>query len=233
MEPIPIAYMPSIPPPCFSLRSRRETNTVDTANTRFTEHWQTDSPALLTSLRGTNGTERYQDTNAIPSRLYREDMRAAQPYVVPAADSEQVRRQVWFRTQISAVLGRIQELGLQLQKETDYFRQAELRKDLAQNQDTYQLLMAQQRGQAVDSIAQNPYFDKYDVPGDSRNIIRELRTAVTEDVVDRGVAESQKLYKREFENRWLPAAPTEERLDPVAAYDLLRPQMNDQDRVYF
>jgi len=234
MQPIPIAYMPSIPPPCFSLRSRRETNTVDTANSRFEEHWKTDSPALLTSLRGVNGTERYQDMNPIPSRLYREDMRAAQPYVVPAANSEQVKQALWYQKQIATVLGKIQEIDMEIQSQTDYFKQAELRRQLGKSQELYELLLTQQRGQAVDSIAQNPFFDKYDVPGDSRNIVRELRTSVTEDIVDRGVVESQKLYKREFQNRWVPAHFNErEGLNSLDAYELMRPQFNDQEKVYF
>jgi len=55
----------------------------------------------------------------------------------------------------------------------------------------------------VESLSANPYFDKYDVAGDSRNIARELRSVVHEDIVDRGVNESKKLLGRAFENRWL------------------------------
>ena len=103
------SYTPSIPPPCFSLRSRRETNTMDSANSRLTEHWQTDSPSLTNSHRDIQATSRFQDTNPTPSRLYREDMRQAQPYVVPSAESEQVKQEQAIEKQIRLVLGSIQE----------------------------------------------------------------------------------------------------------------------------
>ena len=88
MQPFPIAYMPEVPPPCFSLRSRREVQATDLNNSRLVEHWQTDSPALTNSLRGVQGTSRYMDMSPTPSRLYREDMQQAQPYVVPSQDPE-------------------------------------------------------------------------------------------------------------------------------------------------
>ena len=233
MQPFPVAYMPITPPPCFTLRSRRETNTIDTVNSRLFEHAQTDSPALLNSLRGVNGSERYQDMNPIPSRLYREDMRQAQPYVVPSHDSEHVKSQQWFQKQISATLDKIQTIAGELAIERKYDRQSELRKQIATYEDTYKLLLAQQKALNVDTLSKNPYFEKYDVKDDSRNIVREVRGCVTEDVVDRGVVESQKLYKREFENRWLPANFSEtQRLDSLSAYELMRPKFNDQGRTY-
>ena len=224
------AYTPSIPPPCFSLRSRRETNTTDTANSRLAEHWQTDSPALMNSHRDVKGVSRYVDTNAISSRLYREDMRQSQPYVVPSADSEQVKQEQAIERQIQLVLASIQTLRGQLTSNPD---DALLVQQLSVKQTLYNLLLTQQKQFSIDALGRNPYFEKYDVAGDSRNIVRELRNSVTEDVVDRGVKESQKLLRREMESRWIPANfADKEGIDSLAAYDLMRPKYNQQEKVY-
>ena len=224
------AYTPSIPPPCFSLRSRRETNTIDTANSRLTEHWQTDSPSLLNSHRDIQATSRFKDTNPTPSRLYREDMRQAQPYVVPSAESEQVKQQNALERQIQGVLAGIQDLSMRISNDP---ANTLLQEQLAVKQSLYKLLLTQQKQFSIDALSKNPYFDKYDVAGDTRNIVRELRTAVTEDVVDRGVKESQKLLRREMESRWVPANFAESQgIDTLAAYDLLRPKYNNQERTY-
>ena len=224
------SYTPSIPPPCFSLRSRRETNTMDSANSRLTEHWQTDSPSLTNSHRDIQATSRFQDTNPTPSRLYREDMRQAQPYVVPSAESEQVKQEQAIEKQIRLVLGSIQELGSQIANDPGSIL---LNEQLTVKQNVYKLLLTQQKQFSIDTLSRNPYFDKYDVAGDSRNIIRELRTAVTEDVVDRGVKESQKLLRRDLENRWVPAHFAETQgIDTLAAYDLMRPKYNNQETSY-
>jgi hypothetical protein len=78
-----------------------------------------------------------------------------------------------------------------------------------------------------DALAANPYFDKYDIASDSRNVIRELRGAVSEEIVDRGLIESQKLLKREFESRWVDAS-----VDSISAFELLRPKFNNMETVY-
>ena len=85
----------------------------------------------------------------------------------------------------------------------------------------------------IDTLSQNPYFEKYDVAGDSRNIVRELRGSVKEDIVDKGIRESQKLLRRELESRWMPARWAESAgLDNLSAYELMRPKFNEQARTY-
>jgi hypothetical protein len=50
----------------------------------------------------------------------------------------------------------------------------------------------------------NPYFDRYDPVRDPRNAVRELRSAVYEDKgTARGDNESQKMLRRQYENRWV------------------------------
>ena len=53
-------------------------------------------------------------------------------------------------------------------------------------------------------LGYNPYFDRYDPITDPRNVVRELRSAVYEDKGgNRGILESQKMLRRQYENRWM------------------------------
>jgi len=217
MQPFPIAYMPEIPPPCFSIRSRREVHAGDTNNSRLVEHWQTDSPALTNSIRGTS---RYQDMNPTPSRLYRENMQQAQPYVVDAHNP------------------RLQQQIDEIEKAmANALKRIELTKDvniLQQEQELYKVLVERRKQINVDNLSTNPYFDKYDVQGDTRNIIRELQSVIKEDIVDRGLEESQRLLRRGMENRWISSdEQAKQGLDSLTAYDLLRPKFNKQEKTYF
>jgi len=209
------AYMPAIPPPSFTLRSRREVNTGDWTNSRMVEHWQSDSPALDRS--------KYQDMNPTASRLYREDIKQSQPFVPPTVDSDEVKKMLELENLISSTLTRIQELS-----NTGESEELEMKKE------TYKLLLIRKKQANIDTLTRNPYFDKYDVEGDTRNIIRELRSVVTEDIVDRGIAESQKLIRRGMENRWLPTHFAESQgLDSLTAYEIMKPKFNQQEKVYF
>lgn len=236
MEPFPIAYMPTTTPPCFTLRSRRETGTIETANIRHVERWQTDAPALQNSRRDVSGTERYSDMNPTPSRLYRENLLQSQPFVVPAADSEQVRKTIALNDQVNQTLSTIQSYRDKLSVATskkDPIAQSTLKGLLTIPEETYRILLTRQKQIQIDTLSENPYFEKYDVASDSRNIIRELRGSVSEDVVDRGVRQSQLLLRREMENRWLPGNYAENAgIDSLSAYELMRPRMNNQNRIY-
>jgi len=53
-------------------------------------------------------------------------------------------------------------------------------------------------------LQHNAYFDRYDPVSDPRNAVRELRSAVYEDKgTSRGIDESQKMLRRQFEHRWV------------------------------
>jgi len=80
----------------------------------------------------------------------------------------------------------------------------------------------------------NPYFRKYDVTQDPRNVIRELRGAVSEDRTDRGIIESKDLLSRQLMNRWVgPDVVKEKSLDTLSAYDrVMKPQTNDMKKSY-
>ena len=82
--------------------------------------------------------------------------------------------------------------------------------------------------------AQNPYFTKYDITQDPRNVIRELRSAVSEDKSDRGLHESKDLLSRSFVNRWIPPNIIEDKsLNTLSAYEkVMRPTVNDMKKSF-
>ncbi len=85
------------------------------------------------------------------------------------------------------------------------------------------------------SLAQNPFFDRYDPTRDPRNMIREVRAAVYEDKeADRGILESQKMVQRGYKNRWIaPGSDTEEALTAsLMAYEIMRPKIDNPGALY-
>jgi hypothetical protein len=88
-----------------------------------------------------------------------------------------------------------------------------------------------QKVDLIDSFTRNPYFDKFDVTNNSRNMARELRSVVYEDVGDRGIEESKKLLGRAFESRWIPQQK-EIGVNPVEAFELLRPSITQMNKTY-
>lgn len=223
-------YDPPNLAPCFSVRSRREVQTYDSVNARLVEHWQTDAPQTQFSRRDISGAAFWMDMNATPSRLYREDLRQSQPYVAPSNTSPQVKKTIELGDQANTQLTLIENIKFALTKDPS---SQILRKQLADAQSQYRVLTMAQKQVQIDTLANNPYFDKYDVASDSRNIVREMRSVVHEDVVDRGVKESKLLLRREVESRWLPANYAEvQGIDTLSAYELMRPKTNDMTRTY-
>lgn len=84
-----------------------------------------------------------------------------------------------------------------------------------------------------DAFVQNPYFNTYAPSYDPRNVIRELRGTVFEDVADRGVEESKKLLARGFENVWVPTEAIQQKnLTSLKAFEDLRPRFDDPSQDY-
>jgi hypothetical protein len=73
----------------------------------------------------------------------------------------------------------------------------------------------------------NPYLSRLDPAGDdSRNIIRELKSAVIEDNRDRMLDSSRLIIKRQFSSsRYLPKKSIESASE-MMAYELLRPKFS-------
>ena len=221
--------------PSFVLRSRREVNTIDSINSRFVNYWQNDNQLDIPEPKGSGLISTFRlrqlnvmDMNPTPSRLYRENIQQSQPYVVPSESSDDAQRTKLITTKIRASLSTIQALS---QKE----KTPAVKAELAQENDLYNILLTQEKNLQIDAMGANPYFDKYDVAGDSRNIVRELRGVVSEGVVDRGIMESQKLLQREMESRWIASSSdhsVEKGLNPVEAFELLRPRFNNMANRY-
>ena len=85
-----------------------------------------------------------------------------------------------------------------------------------------------------DALGGNPYFQKFDVTQDPRNVVRELRSVVNENKTDRGLAESKGLLSRSFDNRWLgPNTVVDKSLDTLSAYDkVMKPTLNDMKKEF-
>ena len=82
-----------------------------------------------------------------------------------------------------------------------------------------------------DSFTKNPYFEGYAPEYDSRNAVRELRSAIYEDRFDKGVRESKYLLGRTFTSQWLEPTYVQENnldtLNSLEAYEQLKPQMDN------
>jgi hypothetical protein len=85
------------------------------------------------------------------------------------------------------------------------------------------------------TLAENPYFDRYDPTRDPRNMIREMRAVVYEDKQgDRGLEESKQMVARSYMNRWLPRDSefTKETEASLQAYSVMRPKIDDPGALY-
>lgn len=87
-----------------------------------------------------------------------------------------------------------------------------------------------------DGFTQNPYFEGYAPEYDSRNAVRELRSAVYEDRFDKGVRESRQLLGRTFTTQWVSPTFVEDNnldtLNSLKAYEELKPKMDDIAKVF-
>ena len=99
--------------------------------------------------------------------------------------------------------------------------------------DRRSFLQARTYDAAGAALADNPYFQKYDVASDPRNVARELRGAVFESPEDRGLAESNRILERQFTSQVVSAAKTKETVeDLMSARARLMPAMNEMGRIY-
>ena len=81
-------------------------------------------------------------------------------------------------------------------------------------------------------FSQNYYTQRLDAGGsDARNMIRELRSAVTEDNRERQVDADRALAARQFYDRWLPARTANDAAS-LQAYELLKPKQDDWRSAY-
>lgn len=83
------------------------------------------------------------------------------------------------------------------------------------------------------ALGNNPYFQKYDVTNDPRNVSRELRGAVFESTTDRGLNESAKMLTRQFTAAYVPPDRSQNNTETMlVARNHLMPEMDDYTRLY-
>ena len=101
----------------------------------------------------------------------------------------------------------------------------------ARQQPRGQFLQAQPYVVDGPAFQDNPYFNKYDITSDPRNAIRELRGAVIEDITDKGLGESIRLFKRGFDRRNMPVDEIEKRQGKALDdWDFMRPKMDVMEK---
>jgi len=218
MQPFPVEYEPDPFKPCLSIRSRREQNTRETVNARHVEQWLSDGP----SFRGGMSL----DTHGLSSRLYRENLDRHPQYL----GNDEIRVSSDLTERVTLSLAKIQHIEAYIRTLNPGPTMDSAVKNLKEEYGLYKAIVEAQKVELIDSFGQNPYFDKFSPANDSRNIARELRSVVYEDLADRGIAESKKLLERSFESRFtekVGAGP-----NPVEAFELLRPSINKMNKVY-
>jgi hypothetical protein len=222
MQRIPVEHEPDPFRPSISIRSRREQNARDTTNARHVEQWLTDGPVF-------KGHDISLDTQGLSSRLKRESLDRHPQYQGTSeivSNSDLMRQVTESVASIQRLESRIRSLPAGPSMDTAV-------RELKSMYVLHDTLVQAQKSELANTMGQNPYFDKYDIASDSRNVARELRSVVYEDVADRGVDESKKLLGRAFENRWIPGGYAKETgLNRVEAFELLRPTITTMSTTY-
>lgn len=219
MQPFPVAYEPDLFKPCLSIRSRREQNTRETVNARHVEQWLSDGP----TFRGAQSL----DTLSLSSRLNRESLDRHPQFVGNSeleSTSDLTAKLTFSRAKIQKMESTIRELPAGPEMDAAV-------KALKEEYALFRAVVDAQKVDLIDSFTRNPYFDKFDVTNNSRNMARELRSVVYEDIGDRGIEESKKLLGRAFESRWIPQGK-EIGVNPVEAFELLRPSITQMNKTY-
>jgi hypothetical protein len=84
-----------------------------------------------------------------------------------------------------------------------------------------------------DQLGNNPYFQKYDVASDPRNVTRELQSAVYEYNPPRGQEVSQRMMSRNFESLYVPDSQVKKSYEEaIDVYSKLRPKLNNMKATY-
>jgi hypothetical protein len=79
-----------------------------------------------------------------------------------------------------------------------------------------------------DQLGKNPYFQKFDVATDPRNVARELRSAVYEYNAPRDQEVSQRMLSRNFETLHVPESQVKKSYEQALdIYAGMRPKLND------
>jgi hypothetical protein len=83
------------------------------------------------------------------------------------------------------------------------------------------------------SLGNNPYFQKFDVATDPRNVARELQSAVYEYNPPRDQTTSNRLLSRNFDSRYVPEPEVKASYEKaIDVYAGMRPKLNDMKAVF-
>ena len=82
-------------------------------------------------------------------------------------------------------------------------------------------------------LGNNPYFQKFDVATDPRNVARELQSAVYEYNPPRDQTVSDRLLSRNFDSRYVPEPEVKATYEKaIDIYAGMRPKLNDMKAVF-
>ena len=113
----------------------------------------------------------------------------------------------------------------------NYNQQAQFFPDKPKFQSKKEFAPSQQQEALNPGISSNPFLQRLDAQQDSRNIVREMRSAVTENNLDREVETAKFLTERQFSYRFLPEFE-QTQVASIKAYELLRPKSDDYQKAY-
>ena len=80
---------------------------------------------------------------------------------------------------------------------------------------------------APERFMQNPYLQRLDAVNEPRQIVRELRSAVTEDNREKYLDLSQKIANRNFSHVLIQGSDIQPMATNLKAYELLKPKLDD------
>jgi hypothetical protein len=82
-------------------------------------------------------------------------------------------------------------------------------------------------------LGNNPYFQKFDVATDPRNVARELKSAVYEYNPPRDQTIANRLLSRNFDSRYVPESETKVSYEKaIDIYAGMRPKLNDMKATF-
>jgi hypothetical protein len=212
-----------IPPKEFQLRARIESSTRDTTNVKQYKHWQEDVPDFTYNFPKLNNYDQVFDRSIGYTNKKINPYGYDISYNDPSTD-----RRIDYRTNSTERTDRNDPITDPITgyKKPNYKITSIPYMDMSPTNtrtDKRDYKQSQPFVAGGPDLAYNPYFDRYDPVTDPRNAVRELRSVVYEDKGgSRGEYESQKLLRRNFENRWVcKETIDDDMMDSLMRYEII------------
>lgn len=113
----------------------------------------------------------------------------------------------------------------------NYIQQAQFFPDQPKLQSKRETGTYQAPNQPSPGLTKNPFLQRLDAQQDSRNVPREMRSAVNEDNLEREIDAAKLLTERQFSYRFLPEME-QSQITSIKAFELLRPKTDDYQKSY-